>query len=103
MDTAGQHEYVTFDTGFRYNKCLALTAAGDAYFIGSGSALFPCVVHVNIHEKKVGNVCVCGVCAVLCVVLLVVCVCVCVCVHVCACACVCVCSSIWSQCHFLCH
>ena len=78
MDMAGQHEYVTFDTGFRYNKCLALTAAGDAYFIGSGSALFPCVVHFNIHEKKVGNVCVCGVCAVLCVVLLVVCVCVCV-------------------------
>ena len=79
MDTAGQHEYVTFDTGFHYNKCLALTAAGDAYFIGSGSACFPCVVRFNIHEKKVGNVCVwCMCCVVLCY-LLRVCVCVCMC------------------------
>ena len=58
MDTAEPHKYVTFDTGFLYNKCLALTTAGDAYFIGSGSSRFPCVVRFNIHQKQVRARCV---------------------------------------------
>ncbi|KAK7504783.1 hypothetical protein BaRGS_00003811, partial [Batillaria attramentaria] len=45
-------EYTRLETGFRYNKCLALTTTGDAYFIGSSETSFPCVTRFNIHTKE---------------------------------------------------
>lgn len=45
-------QYTRLDTGFLYNRCLALTASGDAYFIGSGEATFPCVVRMNINSRE---------------------------------------------------
>lgn len=53
MDTANPGAYVKFDTGFRYNKCIAFSKTGDAFFIGSDYARFPCIVRFNPETKEV--------------------------------------------------
>ncbi|PVD25820.1 hypothetical protein C0Q70_13483 [Pomacea canaliculata] len=45
--------YRVLETGFRYNKCLALTKTGDAYCIGSSEDLFPCLLRYDINSEKV--------------------------------------------------
>ncbi|XP_076464668.1 dipeptidyl-peptidase 5-like isoform X2 [Babylonia areolata] len=52
MDTEDPEKYVTFDTGFYYNRSVALTSTGDVFFLGSGPDTFPCVVRFNLKQKK---------------------------------------------------
>ncbi|KAL8586876.1 hypothetical protein ACOMHN_050981 [Nucella lapillus] len=53
MDTESPEKYVSFDLAPLYQKCLAYTKNGDAFFIGSGPDTFPRVMRFNIHQKKV--------------------------------------------------
>ena len=55
MDTSNPGSYEKFDTGFRYHRVLNLTKDGDAYFVGSGYARFPCIARFNINTKQVST------------------------------------------------